>query len=72
MQYSTIVTFQEFTCPHCLEGFIEELPAAERSGAAGSTAAEQDFEQPSNLFDNPQISNEASITLIVRSGKLVS
>ncbi|XP_041761162.1 E3 ubiquitin-protein ligase Iruka [Anopheles merus] len=49
----------EFTCPHCLEGFIEELPAAERSGAAGSTAAEQDFEQPSNLFDNPQISNEA-------------
>uniref|UniRef100_A0A182U868 RING-type E3 ubiquitin transferase n=1 Tax=Anopheles melas TaxID=34690 RepID=A0A182U868_9DIPT len=50
----------EFTCPHCLEGFIEELPAAERSGAAGSTAAEQDFEQPSNLFDNPQISNEAS------------
>uniref|UniRef100_A0A182JW09 RING-type E3 ubiquitin transferase n=1 Tax=Anopheles christyi TaxID=43041 RepID=A0A182JW09_9DIPT len=51
----------EFTCPHCLEGFIEELPAAERSGTAGSAAAAgQDFEQPSNLFDNPQISNEAS------------
>uniref|UniRef100_A0A182Q7P1 RING-type domain-containing protein n=1 Tax=Anopheles farauti TaxID=69004 RepID=A0A182Q7P1_9DIPT len=48
----------EFTCPHCLEGFIEELPAAERNVASGS-ASGQDFEQPINEYDNPQISNEA-------------
>uniref|UniRef100_A0A182NQG9 RING-type E3 ubiquitin transferase n=1 Tax=Anopheles dirus TaxID=7168 RepID=A0A182NQG9_9DIPT len=48
----------EFTCPHCLEGFIEELPAAERNVASGS-ASGQDFEQPMNEYDNPQISNEA-------------
>ncbi|XP_035896244.1 E3 ubiquitin-protein ligase RNF126-A [Anopheles stephensi] len=47
----------EFTCPHCLEGFIEELPAVERSGSAGS-AAGQDAEQPSNDSDNPPYSNE--------------
>ncbi|XP_050071942.1 E3 ubiquitin-protein ligase Iruka [Anopheles maculipalpis] len=34
----------EFTCPHCLEGFIEELPTLERSGSAGS-AAGQDADQ---------------------------
>uniref|UniRef100_A0A182P509 RING-type E3 ubiquitin transferase n=1 Tax=Anopheles epiroticus TaxID=199890 RepID=A0A182P509_9DIPT len=49
----------EFTCPHCLEGFIEELPAADRSGAAESAASGQDAEQPSNVFDSQQISNEA-------------
>ncbi|XP_052889233.1 E3 ubiquitin-protein ligase Iruka isoform X1 [Anopheles moucheti] len=52
----------EFTCPHCLEGFIEELPAAERGGAAGS-AAGQDTEQPSSDYDNPQFSNEQAIRL---------
>ncbi|XP_049300828.1 E3 ubiquitin-protein ligase Iruka isoform X1 [Anopheles funestus] len=52
----------EFTCPHCLEGFIEELPAAERSGPAGS-AVGQDAEQPSNDYDNPQFSNEQAIRL---------
>uniref|UniRef100_A0A182M074 RING-type E3 ubiquitin transferase n=1 Tax=Anopheles culicifacies TaxID=139723 RepID=A0A182M074_9DIPT len=49
----------EFTCPHCLEGFIEELPAVERSGSAGS-AVGQDAEQPSNDYDNPQFSSEAN------------
>ncbi|XP_053680036.1 E3 ubiquitin-protein ligase Iruka-like [Anopheles nili] len=48
----------EFTCPHCQEGFIEELPVAERGGASGP-ASGQDFELLSNDYDNPQISNEA-------------
>lgn len=43
----------EFTCPYCLEGFIEELPAVERSGSAGS-AAGQDADQPTSDMDNSQ------------------
>ncbi|XP_058056963.1 E3 ubiquitin-protein ligase Iruka isoform X1 [Anopheles bellator] len=50
----------EFTCPHCSKGFIEELPAADRNGASGSSGSGQESEGPANDYVNAQqISSDA-------------
>lgn len=51
-----------FTCPHCSEGFIEELPAAERSNNPPSPPppAGSDGDSNTNDFINPQAIRLAS------------
>lgn len=50
----------DFTCPHCLEGFIEELPALERSNNPPSPPAAA----PSDVEQNPSDINPQAIRLV--------
>ncbi|XP_065095377.1 E3 ubiquitin-protein ligase Iruka [Ochlerotatus camptorhynchus] len=51
----------DFTCPHCSQGFIEELPAADRSNNPPSPPpAGSDGDMQTNDFINPQAIRLAS------------
>lgn len=51
----------DFTCPHCSQGFIEELPAADRSNNPPSPPpAGSDGDAQTNDFINPQAIRLAS------------
>ncbi|XP_058451729.1 E3 ubiquitin-protein ligase Iruka [Malaya genurostris] len=50
----------DFTCPYCLEGFIEELPAADRSNNPSSPPVPVETDSIPNDFINPQAIRLAS------------
>uniref|UniRef100_A0AAG5CN27 RING-type E3 ubiquitin transferase n=1 Tax=Anopheles atroparvus TaxID=41427 RepID=A0AAG5CN27_ANOAO len=53
----------EYTCPLCSQGFIEELPAAERSGSSSGPPPLLHVGPAMHDYGNPQFSNEQAYRL---------
>lgn len=61
------IFFQEYTCPLCAGGFIEELPPNGSSDRSRSTSSNDDVEIPGE-FDNHRLNERISSLLMSSIG----